>query len=84
MAIERVLSLKKILLKGVWHEILSFKFFHESFYSETWSIPVMQFRICTKIRGDIRNFEFIAGVADTGENTMTRIFINHWSLLYHR
>jgi hypothetical protein len=35
-------------------------------------------------RGNIRNFEFIAGVADTGEHTMTQIFINHRPLLYQR
>jgi|688.fasta_scaffold1711435_1 hypothetical protein len=83
MAIARVQSLNRFFLKESDTKF-SASFFHGSVYPGPMSIPLRQFQICTKIRVDIHNFEFIAGVADTDEHTMTRIFINHRSLLYQR
>jgi hypothetical protein len=37
------------------------------------SIPLGKFRIFTKIRGDTRNFVFIAGVVDTGDELFTGV-----------
>ncbi len=41
-----------LLLKGVWHEIFSFKFFHESVLPVSLSIPLGPIQICSKIRTD--------------------------------
>ncbi len=54
-------------LKGVWHEIFDFNFFHKSVSPGPLSIPLGRFRIFSKIRGDIREWMFISGVNDTGE-----------------
>ncbi len=54
-------------LKGVWHEIFDFKFFSMNQFPLAPEYSVGQFWIFTKIRGDIRNFVFVAGVVVTGE-----------------
>ncbi len=53
-------------LKGVWHEIFSFKFFSLISFPPTLSIPLRPFRFFRKIRRDIREWMFISGVNDTG------------------
>ncbi len=50
--------LKIIQLTGVWHEIFDFWFFHVSVSLGSLSIPL------TKIRVDIHNFVFVAGIID--------------------
>ncbi len=54
-------------LKGVWHEIFDFRFFHESVSPKPPSVPLGPFWIFSKILGDIREWIFIAGVVDTGD-----------------
>ncbi len=54
-----------LLLKGVWQEILDFRFF--SWISFHWSLRIF----LTKIRGDIRNFVFISGVNDNDNKVFT-------------
>ncbi len=60
-------------LKGVWHEIFELRFFHESVSSRPISIPLGPFWIFSKIRGDIRELMFIAGVNDTGEKLFSGV-----------
>ncbi len=52
-------------LKGVWHEILSFKFFYKSVSPGPLSVPLGPFGMFLKIRGDIRESMFISGVDNT-------------------
>ncbi len=61
------------ILKGVWHEIFDFRFLYESYSSGTLRIPLKPFPIFTKIRGDICNFVFIAGVNDAGDKLFTGV-----------
>ncbi len=48
-------------------------FFHESVSSRHISIPLGPFWILSKIRGDIRELMFIAGVNDTGEKLFSGV-----------
>ncbi len=57
----------KYPLKGVWHEIFAFRFFHKSVSLGALSIQLGPFQIFSKIRGDIREWMFISGVNDTGK-----------------
>ncbi len=52
-------------LKGICHEIFSFKFFSCISFSGPLSIPWGPFRIFSKIRGDFREWMFISDVNDT-------------------
>ncbi len=56
-------------LKGVWlwHEIVNFSFFHESVSRLPLSTLLGLYRICTKIRGDIRCF------VDIGDKLFTSV-----------
>ncbi len=54
-------------LKGIWHEIFDLRFFHESVSSWPLSILFEILLLYMKIREDIHNFMFIAGVVDTGD-----------------
>ncbi len=56
-----------MILKGVWHEIFDFIFFHESVYPGPLSIPLGSFQLFSKIRRDNREWMFISGVNDTGD-----------------
>ncbi len=49
-------------LKGVWHEMFDFRFFHESVSTGPLRIPFEGFRFFSKIRGDIREWMVITGV----------------------
>ncbi len=60
-------SLHSMELKGVWHEIFVFRFFHKSVSLGPLNIPIGPFQIFSKIRGDIREWMFISDVNDTGE-----------------
>ncbi len=55
-------------LKGVWHEIFDLSFFHESVSPGPLSNPLVLFRLFLKIRRDNREWMFIRGVNDTGNN----------------
>ncbi len=46
--------MRKNMLKGVWHEIFSFRIFHESVSPGPLSMPLGPFQIFSKIHGDIR------------------------------
>jgi hypothetical protein len=48
-------------------------FFHESVSPGPLSIPLGPLPILTKIRGDIHNFVFMAGVNDTIDNLFTSV-----------
>ncbi len=48
-------------------------FFHESVSPRPTSIPLGPFWIFSKIRGDIRELMFIAGVNDTGEKLFSGV-----------
>ncbi len=52
---------------------MSSGFFHNSVSKRPVSISLGKFRIFTKIRGDTRNFVFIAGVVDTGDKLFTGV-----------
>ncbi len=60
-------------LKGFWHEIFDFRFFHESVSPRPPSIPLGPFWIFLKIRGDIREWIFIVGVNDTGDKLFSGV-----------
>ncbi len=60
-------------LKGVWHEIFDFIFFHESVSPRPPSIPLEPFWIFSKLRGDIRKLLFITGVNDTGDKLFSGV-----------
>ncbi len=63
-----------VILKGVWHEIFDFMFFfHESVSPRPPSIPLQPFRFFSKIRGDMSEWIFIAGVVDTGDNLVSGV-----------
>ena len=53
------------LLKGVWHEIFYYIFFHESFSPDPLSTPWGLFRIYTKIRRYIRKLKLITSVKNS-------------------
>jgi hypothetical protein len=58
---------RKAYLKRQRHEIFDFRvFFHESVSSMLPSIPLGQFRIFSKIGGDIRSSRCTTSVNDTG------------------
>jgi hypothetical protein len=57
---------KKHHLKGQFHEIFDFWFFHESVSPKHLGIPLRPFRIFSKIRGDIRGSRCSTGVFNTG------------------
>ncbi len=50
------------ILKGVWHEIFDFSFFHTSVSPGPLSILLVSFRFFSKIRGDNREWMFVCGV----------------------
>ncbi len=60
-------------LKVAWHEIFDFRFFHEPVSPRPPSIPLGPFWIFSKIRGDIREWIFIAGVIDTGDKLFSGV-----------
>jgi hypothetical protein len=56
-------------LKGtVSRDIFASGSFHESVSPQPQSIPLRQFQIFSKIRGDNRSSRFATGVNDTGVN----------------
>ncbi len=63
----------RIDLKGVWHEIFDFRFFHESVSPRPRRIPLGPFWIFLKIRGGSRELIFIAGVNDTGDKLFSGV-----------
>jgi hypothetical protein len=60
-------------LKGQCHEIFASGFFYESVSPQLQSIPLGPFRICSKIRGDIRKSKCTTGVNDTGGKFATGV-----------
>ncbi len=54
-------------LKGVWHEIFDLKFFSWISVPQAPKYSIGAFLIFSKIRGDIQELMFIAGVNDTGD-----------------
>ncbi len=62
-----------VWLKGVWHEIFDFRFFHESVSPRPQSIPLGPFWIFSKICGDIHEWIFIADVNDTGDKLFSGV-----------
>ncbi len=52
--------MSQIYLKGFWHEIFDFRFFPESVSPGPLSIPLWSFQLFLKIRGDNREWMFIA------------------------
>jgi hypothetical protein len=60
-------------LKGVWHDIFDFSFFHESVSPRPPSIPLGLLWIFSKIRGDIPEWIFIAGVNDTSDKLFSGV-----------
>ncbi len=61
------------VLKGVWHEILDFKFFSWICVPQAPSIPLEPFWFFSKIRGDIRKLMFITGVNATGDKLFSGV-----------
>jgi hypothetical protein len=59
---SKPVSKDALLLKGVWHEICDFSFFHESVFPGPLSIPLGPFQLFSKIRGENREWMFISGV----------------------
>ncbi len=61
-----------LYLKGVWHEIFDLRFFSWISVPQApkYSIP---FWIFSKIRGDIREWIFIAGDVDTGDKLFSGV-----------
>ncbi len=64
---EQNAEVTQVILKGVWHEIFDFRFFHETVSPRPPSIQSEPFWIFSKIRRDIREWMFITGVNDTGD-----------------
>ncbi len=62
-----------VYLKGVWHAIFDFMFFHESVSPGPMTTPLGPFRIFSKIREDILEWMFITGVNDTGDKLFTGV-----------
>ncbi len=60
-------------LKGVWHEVSTSGFFHESVSPRPPSISLEPFWIFSKIRRDIRELMFITGVNDTGDKLFSGV-----------
>ncbi len=75
----KILTYKRGGLKGQCHEIFDFSFFHESVSPKLLSIPLGQFRIFSKIRGDIRSrcrwyrWQIFRGIVDTGGKFATGV-----------
>jgi hypothetical protein len=57
-----------MLLKGQCHEVFDFRYLHGSDSPKPLIIPLGPFRICLKIRGDIRSSWCTTGVVETGGN----------------
>jgi hypothetical protein len=55
-----------VKLKGQCHDIFASGFFHESVSPQPQSKAEGPFRICLKIRGDIRKSKCTTGINDTG------------------
>jgi hypothetical protein len=53
-------------LKGQYHEIFCFWFYHESVSPKSLIILIGPFQFFSKIRGDIRSSRFATGVNNTG------------------
>ncbi len=64
------------ILKGVWHEIFSFKFFSWISFSRASSIPIKPLRIFSNIRRYIREWMFISDVNNTGDKREKFLGVN--------
>ncbi len=60
-------------LKGQCHEIFASGFFHESLSPQPHSIPLRQFKIFSKIRGDICKSRCTTGINNTGGKFATSV-----------
>ncbi len=58
-------------LKGTESLVFCFSFFHESVSPPAQSIPLGPFRICSKIREDIRKSRCTTDINDTGVTGVT-------------
>ncbi len=59
-----------VSLKGQWHEIFCFWFFHESVSPQPQSITLRPFRIFSTICGEICKSRCTTGINDTGGNDL--------------
>ncbi len=64
---------KRTLLKGAWHEIFDFRFFSWISVPKAPKYSIGAVLNFFEIRGDIREWIFIAGVNDTGDKLFSGV-----------